>query len=95
MSKPSMKTYPKIGLTKCPTCGYTVDSATQAHGEEGMPSDGTVSVCLNCGGLGIYLADLTLRPINDEETQEVMRDWEAWSTIEKAQGYIRARGRFR
>lgn len=80
--------------TRCPECNYTLTGATKVHGEEAMPEKGDSSVCINCGQVLIYEADLTLRKPTAAEISDIMDCAEAWAVIEKAQMFIRKRGRF-
>ena len=84
--------YGPLPLSLCPRCNYKLDAATKAHGENGPPDEGSASVCLNCGQVLIYEADLTLREATAEEIQSLMRDWDAWKVIEEVQHFIRQRG---
>ncbi len=80
--------------SRCPQCNYKLDAAHVAHGEDAMPSAGDASICLNCGQVLTYEPDLTLRKATAVEIRSMMEDSEAWATIEKAQNFIRRRGRF-
>lgn len=78
----------------CPQCRYKLNSATNMHGGRKEPDEGCLSVCLNCGQLLIYGADLTLRRCSSSEIAELMKDRDVWRTIELAQDFIRKRGPF-
>lgn len=80
--------------SRCPQCNYKLDAASVAEGEDRLPCEGDVSVCLNCGQVMKYQADLTLRQITAHEIAEIMEAPESWAVIEKAQMFIRQRGRF-
>lgn len=80
--------------SRCPACSYKLDGATVAHGEDAQPSEGDNSICLNCGQLLKYQADLTLRKATAEDVRELMRLPVAWATLEKMQRFIHERGRF-
>lgn len=80
--------------SRCPQCGYKLDAATKMHGEEKSPEEDDTSMCLNCGQVLKYQADLSLKKATAEEIRELMEMPEAWATIEKAQMFIRRRGRF-
>jgi hypothetical protein len=49
----------------CDSCGYVMDSATPVHGE-GLPQDGSLSICANCGALYVRHGRRWL-PITPEE----------------------------
>jgi len=78
----------------CP-CGYKLDSSTKIEGkDEGAPEQGDASVCLNCGQILVYQADLTMRKANREDIRELMKLPKCWGMIERAQKFILRRGRF-
>lgn len=56
----------KIPPHSCAKCGYGMDATTSAYGK-GRPSEGDVSMCLNCGALAVFNKDLTLRQPTKEE----------------------------
>jgi len=92
MSEPA--TYGPLVESRCPQCDYKLTGAMIAHGVDQKPEPGANSVCLNCGQLLTYQADLTLRKITPLELRELMDQPEAWAKIEKAQMFIRRRGKF-
>jgi hypothetical protein len=53
-------------VNACPNCGRRNDAVTGA-GHNRKPTEGDLSVCLQCGHLMIFQSDLTLRPLTDEE----------------------------
>jgi len=82
--------------SRCPQCNYKLDASTHIQGEQpGMPEDGDFSLCLNCGQVLRYGPNQLLRKANAVDIDELMRDSaEGWAQIEKAQMFIRKRGRF-
>jgi len=80
--------------SRCPQCGYRLDMAGLLHGEEQKPEEGDASLCLNCGQILTYQADLSLRQATAAEIREWMGDAEGWAAIENSQRLIRQRGRF-
>lgn len=86
--------YGPLVESRCPQCNYKLTGATVAHGEDQKPDEGDNSVCLNCGQVLKYQADLTLRKATAGEISELMEEKEAWAIIEKAQMFIGRRGRF-
>jgi hypothetical protein len=54
----------------CPVCGHLLDShsAVEDHGKR--PEDGDFSVCLACGSVLRYGADLKLSPSSLEEAED-------------------------
>jgi hypothetical protein len=74
-----------------PCCGYEVDAATGLDHEE-APTPGDYTICLNCGAV--------LRFVEGGPPQVVGLDVlelpaEAIVQMQRAIGYIRARGRLR
>jgi hypothetical protein len=92
MSQPA--TYGPLVESRCPQCDYKLTGATIVHGVDQKPEEGDVSICLNCGQVLVYAADLILRVATRQEVREIMEQGEAWAVIEKAQMLIRRRGRF-
>lgn len=82
--------------TRCPQCDYKMDSSSHVHGgEPSLPKPGDASVCINCGQVLMYEADCRLRKATVKDIGEIMGESpEAWAAIEKAQLFIRLRGRF-
>lgn len=72
-----------------------MDTSAVAEGEDAIPQEGDTSICMNCGQVLTYRADLTLRKMTATEVSELMNHREAWAVIEKAQMFIRRRGRLR
>jgi hypothetical protein len=83
--------------SRCLQCNYKLDGSTHVQGgAPSLPEEGDASVCLNCGQVLTYDAELHLRKITVRELGELMAENpEGWATIEKAQMFIRQRGRFR
>jgi hypothetical protein len=48
----------KLPESKCPTCGYVMDSATCIEKKAYRPKPGDLSICLKCGEILIFKADL-------------------------------------
>lgn len=68
--------------------------AMNADGKEGSPSPNDATVCLNCGQLLLFDDSLKLRKAKPGEIPLLMMNKESWAVIEKAQHFIRQRGRF-
>ncbi|AYD87394.1 hypothetical protein SEA_VALENTINIPUFF_100 [Microbacterium phage ValentiniPuff] len=78
----------------CTTCGYVFDATTGLRPESKGPDDGSVSVCINCGGLDIFVRGafgLSLRPTTQSERIDMMAD----ELIVAARAEIIGRGRIR
>jgi hypothetical protein len=56
----------------CLSCGYSLDGATGIDGHS--PRAGDISICLYCGHLQTYDADLKLCNLTDEQMLEVAGD---------------------
>jgi RNase P subunit RPR2 len=54
----------------CPNCGYVMDQTSEAAGD-GKPTAGCISMCLSCGAVRIFNADLTLRDPTAQEWLEI------------------------
>lgn len=82
--------------SRCPQCNYKLDGSTHVHGgEPSLPKPGDASVCINCGQVLTYDTDCRLRKATVKDIGELMTESpEAWAVIEKAQLFIRRRGRF-
>lgn len=55
---------------KCPACGHKFDAATGISDDHTPPSAGDVSICIKCGALGIFNADLSVRAPTHKEKME-------------------------
>lgn len=62
-----------IPVTRCVRCGYRMDETTSAYGEEEKPKAGDISICLCCGKVQAFEADLRLREATQEETANVWK----------------------
>lgn len=75
-------------LSKCPHCHHRFDRASDVTKDRHSPSPGDFSVCINCGGLGIFNDDLTVRKATRQEEVASLK----YPDIMKAQIFIRGRG---
>ena len=72
----------------CLGCGAQNDAATETFGEEASPPEGgDVTVCIYCGHISVFNADLTLRNPTDEEIHIIAGD-ERILKIQKARAKI-------
>lgn len=53
---------------QCRKCGHPFHAATDPLGEH-VPSEGNISVCVECGELSVFNADRTLREPTPEEAR--------------------------
>lgn len=81
-----------LGNNTCPICSYHIDSATPIEGTA-IPKPGDVNVCLNCGAILEFAADMALEEMTIHTWRQL--DPEAKSLVVKAQRLIRKRGRIR
>lgn len=58
---------------KCLGCGAPNDATTAAY-HECRPNAGDVTVCIYCGHISVFNADLTLRNPTDEEVLDIAGD---------------------
>jgi hypothetical protein len=54
-------------VPKCPSCAALLPLVTNTFGEKGKPSDGDISMCLNCGAALRFTDDLQLRRLTVAE----------------------------
>jgi hypothetical protein len=78
----------------CPVCGYFADDASAVVPRGEPPpkrmKPGDISLCINCGAVGIFANDLSIKKISSREARGILRRMPAVAT---AQHYIRRRGR--
>lgn len=58
---------------ECPGCGVVNDGALDPSNSDAWPSEGSLSLCWNCGHLSIFTGSgtsLSVRPPTEEEKQE-------------------------
>lgn len=81
--------------SRCPQCDYKMESSTNVQGEATPPEAGDYSVCINCGQVLVYEDECRMRKVTVRELGVLMTENpEGWAAIEKAQMFIRQRGRF-
>jgi hypothetical protein len=83
--------------SRCPQCDYKLDASSHVQGDDPSPPEpGDASVCLNCGQVLTYEEEGRLRKATVRDIGELMSaNPEDWAVIEKAQMFIRQRGRFK
>lgn len=74
--------------SRCPACGAALEMATSLA-DDLTPTEGTGSVCADCGAVLMFTADLSLRLMTDEERQSL--NTEARDTIDLFQRFARDR----
>ena len=50
----------------CAGCGHTFDAASALEGEA-IPREGDLTLCIRCGAVYAFRADLTVRPVGRRE----------------------------
>lgn len=78
---------------ECPRCGYYMDCHT-AGPDSAPPRPGDASICLNCGELLEYDANLKLIEMSDALQEQLQKQGD-FSTLMKNQLYIAKRGPIR
>jgi Zn ribbon nucleic-acid-binding protein len=68
-----MKNDNPIPSQRCVCCGYVMTETSDAYGDR-KPSEGDVSICLACGALQIFGADLSSRNPTQEERLRMEKD---------------------
>jgi NAD-dependent SIR2 family protein deacetylase len=53
-----------LPMSKCPTCGYEFDAASQPTDLDSTekPREGDLSLCMKCGEIGVFGKDMIVRP---------------------------------
>lgn len=52
---------------RCLGCGTILNAASAVDGADIAPQPGFLSVCLYCGRVGEFTAELVLRPLSEDE----------------------------
>lgn len=60
--------------SNCPRCGYQFDRCTGVLDETHVPKNGDVSLCMRCGTVLIFTADLHQRLANETDLQQLSDD---------------------
>lgn len=87
-----MATTHEMKPTSCPDCGYVFDRATGKAGGKG-PGEGDFSVCVNCGAVLRFDADLRANQASEHELAELTPDLTMQLLL--ASDYFKARGKRR
>lgn len=72
--------------SNCLNCGKSLDAATGIHG--GTPAAGCLSICIYCGAVTMYGADLRLRPMTEAEIKDLQKDVETVNLLKRATSLI-------
>jgi len=72
----------------CLGCGARIDASSIFAGDPSRsPGEGDITICLHCRHVMAYKADLSLRPLTDEEIVEVAGDPRLVSMIDLVGAY--------
>lgn len=71
----------------CPNCGKSLDSFTHARPGVRHAAEGDLSICVYCGVVLIFRADLTLRLPTAAEAPAVIKSIDAW-LLEQRRGPV-------
>ena len=58
----------------CPSCGYEYDCAADVLDTPRSARAGDVSICISCGHIMVFAADLSKRELTDEEAHKIAGD---------------------
>ena len=72
MARTPMTDY-RVPPSACLDCGYVMDGCMGVTDSE-PAREGNITVCINCGHIMAFAADLTLRALTDEEIRAVAGD---------------------
>jgi Zn ribbon nucleic-acid-binding protein len=75
-------------LNTCPYCGHRHDRATIPIGDA-APKRGDVSVCIRCGGVGVFTRALRMRKPLPGEIAEMAADPELGPLLRRMQETVR------
>jgi hypothetical protein len=73
----------RLPASPCPICEVTLNAAANCF-DETAPGPGDVTICIACGTLLRFAADLTLRLMSPEEESALRRDNPLLAKIERA-----------
>jgi Fe2+ or Zn2+ uptake regulation protein len=66
-----------------------MDRATEAGGGDSQPEKGDYSICLKCGTITCFNAELKMEAVTEEELQELNFKWpETYSMLRRVQRAI-------
>jgi hypothetical protein len=70
----NMTTFRRSWEAACTRCGYVCDAVTSTFSGGHEPSPGDYSMCIGCGHITTFAADLTLRELTEPERREAEND---------------------
>jgi hypothetical protein len=76
----------RLSLSCCTRCEFPLDGAAHSGRGSHVPTEGDLSVCLNCGNVMVYRADKTLRSMAEAEWLKLEPD--VRHELERAQAMV-------
>jgi hypothetical protein len=64
----------RLPLEPCIECGNLLDAASFPMSEKVKPRPGDISMCVACGHLTAFTADMHRRALNDQEMHDIAAD---------------------
>lgn len=81
----------RLDDSHCGKCGHVLDAATAVDGGDYSPKENDLTVCVYCGEMHQFDADLKLHPLTEEQKVAIQEDApETWEILSNAQAHIRA-----
>lgn len=65
-----MKTFRGLKVD-CPYCQRAMDCSTNTSRDDRPPEEGSLSLCISCGEVGVFTAELTVRMMYPHEADEI------------------------
>lgn len=75
---------PRHTASNCAYCGHQLDASFDAGGSNDRPEPGDITLCIECGRLMMFNADLSLRALTEDEALTLEADEEQKELIAKA-----------
>lgn len=67
-----MKTHPD---NICTNCHKKLDDATSTSKERRFPMEGDICICVYCGQVGEYDADLKINPLREDQVLKLFKEY--------------------
>jgi hypothetical protein len=74
----------RVPESLCPECGNKLNTAGTPDGGPGAPSSGDLAVCIRCGAVQIYGADLRARGFTEAEKRDLLANQELLRQLRSA-----------
>ncbi len=80
----------EIPVNYCLLCGYKFECAsTLGDDESERPEPGSLSVCMKCGAVAKFAADLSVVPLTDEEAAAITADFKTMEYLNRIVSGVR------